>query len=97
MTTTDLKEKTTQLKEKTTDFMSGELTLTKLDFFLIGAICLLAGICIGLLSAPYTHGVTIASNNGNNNGNNCGSNNGHNDNNAENCTVAEADDNQEEE
>ena len=91
MTTTDLKEKTTQLKEKTTDFMSGELTLTKLDFLLIGAICLLAGICIGLLSAPLTHGVTIGSNNGNNNGNNNRNDNG---NNAEKCTVVDADDSQ---
>ena len=60
----------TELKEKTTDFVKGELTLTKLDFCLIGLICLLAGICIGLLTAPFTHGVSICSNNGNNNGNN---------------------------
>ena len=91
MTTTDLKEKTTQLKEKTADFMIGELTLTKLDFILIGAICLLAGICIGLLTAPFTHGITIGSNNGNNNGLNNGYVNG---NNAENCTAVEADDSQ---
>lgn len=77
--TTTLKEKTTQLKEKTAELMSGEIILTKLDFFLIGAICLLAGICIGLLTAPFTHGITIGSNNGNNNGNN----NGHNGNNSE--------------
>lgn len=90
MTTTEVKERaaelkekaaglrgmTTELKGKTVDFMQGGLTLTKLDFFLIGAVCLLAGICIGLLAAPFTHGVSIASNNGNNNGNNCGSNNG---------------------
>ena len=61
---------TTELKEKTTDFVKGELTLTKLDFCLIGLICLFAGICIGLLTAPLTHGVSICSNNGNNNGNN---------------------------
>lgn len=71
---TTLKEKTTQLKEKTAELMSGEIILTKLDFFLIGAICLLAGICIGLLTAPFTHGITIGSNNGNNNGNNNGQN-----------------------
>ena len=61
---------TTELKEKTTDFVKGELTLTKLDCGLIGLICLFAGICIGLLTAPLTHGVIICSNNGNNNGNN---------------------------
>lgn len=70
MTTTKLKEKTTELKGKVTEFMSGELTLTKVDFLLIGAVCLLAGICIGFLNAPLTHGVTIGSNNGNNNGHN---------------------------
>lgn len=70
MITTKLKRKTTELIGKVTDFMSGEITLTKLDFFLISAICLLAGICIGLLTAPLTHGVTIGSNNGNNNGHN---------------------------
>ena len=71
MTSTELKEKTTELKGRATDLVKGELTLTKLDFLLIGAICLLAGICIGLLTAPFTHGITI----GSNNGNNCGSNN----------------------
>lgn len=72
----ELREMTTELRGKTVNFMQGGLTLTKLDFFLVSAICLLAGICIGLLAAPFTHGVSIASNNGNNNGNNCGSNNG---------------------
>ena len=56
-------------KEKTADIMKGELTLTRLDFFLITAIMLLAGICLGLLTAPYTHGVSIGSNNGNTYGN----------------------------
>ncbi|MDE6846271.1 MAG: hypothetical protein K2J99_10980 [Lachnospiraceae bacterium] len=94
MTTTELKEKaaglkerTTELKERTVDFMLGDLSLTKLDFLLIGAICLLAGICIGLLTAPFTHGISIASNNGNNNGNNCG-----NINDKERCNLDETDD-----
>ena len=56
--------------------VKGELTLTKLDFFLIAAIMLLAGICIGLLTAPFTHGVSIGSNNGNNNGSYNGSTGG---------------------
>ena len=67
---------TTQLKEKTTELMRGELTLTKLDFCLIGLICLFAGIVIGMLLSPITRGfdISLFSNNGNeNNGNNCGS------------------------
>ena len=76
MTTTELQERATELKEMTGDFMRDEITITKLDFCLIGAICFLAGICIGLLTAPFTHGISIGSHNGCNNGNN----NGHNEN-----------------
>lgn len=82
MKTTELKGRAAELKEKTTELMRGDLTFTGLDFFLIGAICLLAGICIGLLTAPLTHGINIGSNNGNNNtGNGChnGSENGNSD------------------
>ena len=63
---------TTEVRQKATELAKGELTLTRLDFVLIGTILLLAGICIGLLSAPFTHGISVFSNNGNNNGNNCG-------------------------
>ncbi len=76
MTTTELKERAAALKEMTSDYMRDEITFTKLDFCLIGAICFLAGICIGLLTAPFTHGISIGSHNGCNNGNN----NGHNEN-----------------
>lgn len=69
MTTTRI---VTQLKQKAADLTRGELTLSKVDFILIGAILLLAGICIGLLTAPFTHGISVFSNNGNYNGNNCG-------------------------
>ena len=72
----------TAWKEKAIDTIKGEVTFTKLDFFLIGAICLLAGICIGLLTAPFTHGVSLFSNNGNHNtgnGSHNGSENGNND------------------
>lgn len=65
-----------ELKEMTGDFMRDEITFTKLDFCLLGAVLLLAGICIGLLTAPFTHGISIGSHNGCNNGNN----NGHNEN-----------------
>ena len=75
----------TEWKEKALDTINGDLTLKKLDFFLIGAICLLAGICIGFLTAPLTRGIRIAigSNNGSNNtGNGChsGSENGNSEN-----------------
>ena len=66
MTTTELKERATELKEMTGDFMRDEITFTKLDFCLIGAICFLAGICIGLLTAPLTHGLNVLSHNVNN-------------------------------
>lgn len=71
----------TEWKEKAMDVVSGELTLTKLDFCLIGAICFLAGICIGLLTAPLTSGITVLShntNNGSGNGSGNGSKNGNN-------------------
>lgn len=72
----EMKERAVELKGKTADLMRGDVTLTGLDFFLIGAICLLAGICIGFLTAPLTHGIRIAigGNNGSNNGN-CDSHN----------------------
>ena len=76
MTTTELKERATELKEVTGDFMRDEVTFTKLDFCLLGAVLFLAGVCIGLLTAPLTHGISIGSHNGCNNGNN----NGHNEN-----------------
>lgn len=43
----------------------GDLTMPKTNFWLIGAVCVLAGIVYGLCMAPLTHGVTIGSNNGN--------------------------------
>ena len=66
----------TEWKEKTTEIVKGNLTLTRLDFFLIAVIMLLTGICIGFLTAPFTHGVSICSNNRNNNGNHNGNNSG---------------------
>ena len=41
--------------------------MPKVDFWLVGAVCLLAGIVYGLLAAPMTHGLNIACNNGNTN------------------------------
>lgn len=51
---------TTEVRQKATELARGELTLTRLDFVLIGTILLLAGICIGLLSAPL-HMVSVCS------------------------------------
>lgn len=59
-----------ELKERTCKIFEGEITLSKLDFFLLGAVLLLAGISLGLLAAPLTHGVSIGSHNGCYNGNN---------------------------
>lgn len=76
----------TEWKEKAMDTVNGKLTLTKLDFCLIGAICFLAGICIGLLAAPLTRGITVLShnvNNGSENGSKNGSKNGNNKNGGE--------------
>ena len=70
---------TTELKEKTTDLISEKITLTTVNFCLISAIALFAGILIGMLIAPVTKGIhlSIFSHNGNgsgnDNGNNCGS------------------------
>lgn len=74
----------TEWKEKAIDAVSGDFTLTKLDFCLIGVICFLAGICIGMIAAPFTHGIKIgigSYNGSNNTGNGChnGSENGNND------------------
>lgn len=83
MTTAQLKEKAADLKEITMNHIWDEVTFTKLDFCLIGAICFLAGICIGLLTAPLTHGVNVLShntNNGSGNGSKNGSKNGNSEN-----------------
>ena len=83
MEMTEWKETAVEAKNRVLDTITDDFTLTKLDFCLIGANCFLAGICIGLLTAPLTHGVgiKIGSDNGSNNtGNGChnGSENGNN-------------------
>lgn len=57
--------KTTVKKWVSTCF-EGEVTMPKTNFWLIGVVCLLAGVVYGLLVAPMTHGVMIGCNNGNN-------------------------------
>lgn len=65
----------TEWKEKAIDMVRGDVTLTKLDFCLAGTICFLVGICIGMIAAPLTHGVSFFSYN-TNNGSGNGSKNG---------------------
>lgn len=67
-----MKEKCTALCEK---WFRGDVTLPKVTLWLACSTCLLAGIVYGIKKAPWTHGVTIGSNNGNNNGNDNGNNN----------------------
>lgn len=43
----------------------GEITVSKAMCWLVGGVCLLAGIVYGMKAAPLTHGITIGSNNGN--------------------------------
>ncbi len=77
MTTTEWKDMATDVKNRTLAAANDEFTLTKLNFCLIGAICFLAGICIGMLAAPLSQGVHVLSHNVNNGSGN-GSKNGNN-------------------
>lgn len=67
-----LKKTLSEMKKSSEKLFQGEITLSKKECWLIGAVLVLSGITIGLLKAPLTHGVSIAigSHNGNNNGNN---------------------------
>ena len=57
------------LEEKKEQLFDGELTMTKVDFWLIVLLVFVVGLLYGLMKAPWTHGVKMAigSNNGNNN------------------------------
>lgn len=55
------------MKEFLCNLFIGEAEISKREVWLLSGLCLFAGIAIGLLNAPWTHGVTIGSNNGNNN------------------------------
>lgn len=57
------------LEEKKEQLLDGEVTMTKIDFWLVVMLVFLIGMLYGLKKAPWTHGVnmTIGSNNGNNN------------------------------
>lgn len=55
------------LRKLTKTCFEGELTMPKVNFWLAGAVCLLAGMVYGLLAAPMTHGLNIACSSGNTN------------------------------
>ncbi len=55
------------VREKIRSLFYGEITLKKTDVWLLALVCVLFGVVIGFLKAPWTHGVTISC--GNNNGN----------------------------
>lgn len=57
------------MKKLAKQCFEGEITMPKVNLWMAGAICLLAGMVFGLLHAPLTHGIRIGCNNGNNNGN----------------------------
>lgn len=56
------------LEEKKEQLFGGELTMAKIDFWLVVMLVFTVGVLYGLFKAPWTHGVnmTIGSNNGNN-------------------------------
>ena len=54
------------MREKITNMFTGDYTISRREFWIIVAACTLLGIVVGLFKAPFTHGVTIGSNNGNN-------------------------------
>lgn len=60
-------ERSFKMKNYLKTLFTGDVTLNKYVLWLIGSLCLFIGIVIGIDKAPWTHGVTIGSNNGNNN------------------------------
>lgn len=67
-----MKKTLTELRKASVQLFEGELTISKRECWMMGAILVLTGIAIGLINAPLTHGVNISlcSNNGSGNGNN---------------------------
>ena len=72
-----VKKTMTEIKKSAEKLFQGEITIGKKECWLIGIILLLAGITIGLLNAPLTHGVNLSlfSHNWSDNGNSSGNNN----------------------
>ncbi len=71
-----LKETAMELRESAKELWSGEVTITKRECWLIGAVLVLSGILLGILLAPAKNGFSwsLFSHNGNNSGNNNGNN-----------------------
>lgn len=59
-----------KVREMCKTLFTGELTLKKRELWLVGGLCLMAGIVYGLRKAPWTHGVNIGCHNGCYNGSN---------------------------
>ena len=49
-----------EVKKSSEKFFEGEITISKKECWLIGAILVLAGITFGLINAPLTHGINIS-------------------------------------
>ena len=56
-----------EIRKKVEALFEGEVLIPRKELWLIALSCLLFGIVYGLLKAPMTHGIKIASDNGNNN------------------------------
>ena len=54
-----------KLKNLVRRCFEGDLTMSKVMLWLICTVCMLAGIVYGLCMAPFTHGISIGSNNRN--------------------------------
>lgn len=55
------------MKEKITEILTGNVTISKKEFWLTVTSCALLGVITGLILAPFTHGITLCSHNGNGN------------------------------
>ena len=71
------KNMVTEAEKATEKLFCDEIKIGKNEFLIAGVILILAGVAIGLLLAPLTHGVNVSliSHNGSNNGNNSANNN----------------------
>lgn len=55
------------MNEKLTELLTGSVTISKKEFWLTVTSCTLLGVIIGLIAAPFTHGIALCSHNGNGN------------------------------
>lgn len=58
------------MKEKITELLTGTVIISRKELWLTVTSCTLLGVIIGLIAAPFTHGVTLCSHNGNGNAKN---------------------------